>query len=325
MTASVWFGYRLRAWTGWAFDPVRVWERHDLESPVAGEYILEDLVSASLRRRWTAVVIGVWAFFVVSTWVIWGLGPIAAELAYAGAMGEVGRWIWWLVPFLSGIWLHGLFVLVVHESTHGNLLGTRWDRTLGNLALGCLLLPFLAEVYQHAHAVHHGHVNRDADNNWTRVRQGLFLRSRLLYALYELVPVVNNLDRLKDKVPRKLPQVVIAWLAATATWLLLQPDLPYVLLSIVGLNTLNAFRLWGEHFGRYRGRIANTYRCPLGFGIGHHDLHHRRPDLPSLALTFGLWFRRTDHHVAFTPFFLLFDPSWRHFSVQQERPPERTA
>jgi fatty acid desaturase len=222
------------------------------------------------------------------------------------------------VPLALGVLVHGLFILMVHECTHGNVLGRRWDDWIGNAAIGMLLLPFLAERYQMVHRVHHQRANQAGDTNWTPFRQRLFRRSRWLYAMYELLPIVNNVDRIRDEVrPGKRSRVLFAWLCAAATYAVFQPSLLHWLLVVLGVNTINALRLWVEHFGHYRGRVSNTYFCPLGFGIGNHEIHHRHPRIPALVLALGLTLRRKDASVLTGVRDLLSDERYAHFRTFQ--------
>lgn len=185
-------------------------------------------------------------------------------------------------------------------------------------AIGILLLPFLAERYQTLHHLHHRRSKLVGDTNWTPLRQRLFRRSRLLYTLYELVPVVNNFDRIRDEVqPGQRRLVLFCWLCAIATWAVFQPSLGYWVVAVTGVNTINAMRLWVEHFGFYKGRVSNTYWCPPGFGIGNHEVHHRYPRIPAVALMAGLWLRERDGSVFTSPWNLLMADSYAHFRTFQ--------
>lgn len=302
-------------------DASAVWARTDLDG-IAPAAALERQLAAQLERHWWASRTLQLALFVACACAVWGVGPtLYWQLARGSAAGS--QWAAPLVPLLAGVVVHGAFILLVHEATHGNVLGVRHDRWLGNAALGVLLLPFLAESYQHAHRVHHARVLTAEDNNWTPARDWLFRRSRLLYVLYELIPVLNNLDRLRpgQRVPRSLTQLFLAWSTAAAVLYWARPGISYYLLVLVGLNGINAARLWVEHYGFYRGRLANLYWCPFSFGIGHHDLHHRDPKLPAFALMVGLWFRRLDGNVFRAPWDVLFTPGYRHFQLQVDDEP----
>lgn len=302
----------LRRWAP-ELDPVRIWNRLDIEAPTDAGELLERRLAAAMRPGWVGVSWGVVAFFLACVALIWGGGPWLVE-----AMARHGHsWGAWVVPPLMGVVMHGVFILVVHEATHANLFGRRIDHSLGNAALGALLLPYLAERYQHTHVIHHRFANRKQDNNWTRYRHALYERSRLLYALYELVPVLNNLDRLASKIPSDSRQIALSWACALATWAVFRPSVGYCLLVLIGLNAINAMRLWIEHYGCFRGRVANTYWCPFSFGIANHDVHHQFPGIPALALMVGLWFRKRDVTVLSSPFRVLADRRWRHFRLQQ--------
>jgi len=238
---------------------------------------------------------------------VWGIGPhLAATRGLA-------------IPIALGLVLHGVFILVVHEATHGNLLGRPADDWLGSMACGLLLLPFTAEVFQPVHRIHHRLANRAGDTNWSAFRQRLFETSRLLYALYEIVPVVNGLDRLRGHHPRDPRRLGAAWGAALVTWAVLRPPLAYWLMVVVGLNLVTTLRFWVEHFGLDADRGANTYWFPLSFGIGNHEVHHAVPRLSALALAIGLWFRAKRHLVFVAPALVLFSAGYRHYSPTRIR------
>ncbi|MFN7134346.1 MAG: fatty acid desaturase, partial [Myxococcales bacterium] len=287
--------------------------RRDVHERLPGETLLEKRIDRLLDRARLPIRAATLLLFCFCVWLVYGAGP--QLLARAEAAGHPV--LAWLIPLALGCLVHGQFAFVVHEATHNNVLGKRFDRWLGNAAIGLLLLPFLSESYQELHLLHHRIPNRAGDTNWTPYRHALWKRSRLLYALYELVPVVNNLDRIRDKVQRDRRKVALSWACAIAVYLLFRPTLPYWLAVVVGLNTTNACRLWVEHFGHYRGRVSNAYWCPLGFGIGNHEVHHTWPRISALALLIGLWFREKDGSVFTSPFRLLFARDWAHFRTAQ--------
>jgi fatty acid desaturase len=286
----------------------RIWNRLDLEVPRRGETLLEIRLARRIAPWHRTMAAAMMAFFVAGVALVWGVAP---ALLGAPTVAVV-------VPLVLGVLVHGLFILMVHECTHGNVLGRPWDDWIGNAAIGMLLLPFLAERYQMVHRVHHQRANQAGDTNWTPFRQRLFRRSRWLYALYELLPIVNNLDRIRDEVrPGKRSRVLFAWLCAAATYAVFQPPLLHWVLVVLGVNTINALRLWVEHFGHYRGRVSNTYFCPLGFGIGNHEIHHRHPRIPALVLALGLALRRKDASVLTGVRDLLSDERYAHFRTFQ--------
>ncbi len=297
-------------------DARRVWCRHDLDelSRDGGRDPDLELLELRLQRRlrpfWDVVVAVVVAVFVAGVAALWVGLP--ALLGRFGVAGDIA-----LAAF-AGFLFHGLFILVVHEATHGNLLGGTRDRFVGNVALGLLLMPYLAESYQHTHHVHHRLVNQHDDNNWTRHRDALFRRSRFLYVLYELLPMLNNIDRLGGKpVRRRRRQVLASWAAAAFVVVACGPHPGWWLAVLVATNTVNAHRLWIEHYGVFQGQVANTYAAPLSFGIGHHALHHLRPHIPAPVLMVGLWFRRKDASLWTALPRVLFDRRWLHFRLQQ--------
>ncbi len=294
-------------------DRERIWKRLDLEAPLPGEIPLEARLASALAPRAVASGVASMAVFTLGVLAVWGAAPWAYQHLRDG--GHVGSAL--LVPLACGFLVHGLFVLAVHEATHGNVFGHTVDAWLGNVALGALLLPFMAESYQHTHRVHHKLANKQGDPGWTPFRQRLFARSRALYVLYELVPIVNNVDRLRERCPRDPRKVAVAWLSSLAVVALLRPPAVFVLVLYVGLNGVNAVRLWTEHFGVWRGRASNLYACPFGFGIGNHALHHEAPRIPALALAIGLAVREKDASMLTAPYHVCFTPGYRPFRTFQ--------
>ena len=293
-------------------DRERVWSGLDIRAPRPGEPLLEERIDAALRRVQPLVVAFALLVLSAGVWLVWAAGP---RLAAAAAGGH--PWLAIGTPFALAVVVHGVFILVVHEATHGNLLGRPADDWLGSIASGVLLLPFTAEVFQPVHRVHHFLTNRPGDTNWSPFRQRLFARSRLLYALYELVPVVNCLDRTRARYPRDRRRVAAAWAAALATWAVLRPPFGYWLLVLVGLNLLTTLRFWIEHFVFASERSSNTYWFPLSFGIGNHEVHHQNPGISALALAIGLWFRAKSHLLPVAPLCVLFSSGYRHFRTFQ--------
>ncbi len=292
-------------------DLERIWNRLDVQAPATGETLFEIRLMRWLQPWRRPLATAMLAFFLVGVSLVWGLGAMLYADRPNGLMVAV--------PLLLGVLVHGLFILIVHECTHGNVFGRTADDWVGNGAIGLLLMPFLAERYQMMHRLHHRRANQVGDTNWTPFRQRLFRRSRWLYALYELVPILNNLDRIRDEVARgRRSGVLFAWLCAVATYAIFRPTLAYWLLVMLGVNTINALRLWVEHFGHYAGRVSNTYYCPLGFGIGNHEVHHRYPRIPALVLAVGLALRRKDCSVFKGIGKLLFDEDYAHFRSFQE-------
>lgn len=303
-------GFALLARALPGIDRERVWQHLDLHAPTPGETPLEIQLARRLKPWRRAIAMLALAIFLAGVALVWGAGAVLFAVCPAGIAPAI--------PLLLGVLVHGLFILVVHDCTHGNVLGRPQDDWIGSAAMGMLLLPFLAERYQMSHRVHHRRANQVGDTNWTPFRQRLFRRSRLLYAVYELIPVVNNLDRIREGVTSgKRSQALFAWLCAVATWAIFAPPLLYWLLVVVGLNTINALRLWVEHFGHYAGRISNTYYCPLGFGIGDHEVHHRHPRIPALVLTAALMLRRKDASLLSGIRSLLLDRGYAHFRTFQ--------
>ena len=139
MTAPRWrFAILARLLPG--VDAERVWTLRDLSEPLPGEVLLERRIASVLARVWPLVVAGVMLVFVAGLVLVWGVGP---RLRHPAA------------PFVAGLVVHGLFILVAHEAAHGNLLGRPADDWLGAIASGALLVPFVAETFAPVHLLHH--------------------------------------------------------------------------------------------------------------------------------------------------------------------------
>ena len=289
-------------------DRLRIWSRLDVAAPLAGESLLEARIDARLRPYRPFISAAILGFTLSCVWLVYG--------AAADAGRHLGGWLSLALPFALGFLVHGLYILVVHEATHGNLYGRRADDWIASVGAGALLLPFTAEVFPHVHRIHHRIANRQGDTNWSPFRDRLFQRSRFLYGLYELVPVVNSLDRLRERTPRDGRRVLAAWIAAAAVVFVLRPPPVHWALVVVGLNTATVLRFWIEHFGEWRGRISNTYWFPFGFGIGNHEVHHKAPTISAVALWLGLWFRRKDV-TPLAALRLACSPRYRHFRTYQ--------
>jgi hypothetical protein len=282
-------------------DAERIWNLADVTAPRPSEILLERRIDAMLGRMWPLVLVAIAVVFVGGLVLVWDIGP------------SVGLW---RAPLFALV-VHGLFILVVHEASHENLTHGPADRWIGAVAAGALLLPFTAETFAAVHLRHHRRTNRPGDTNWTVRRQRLFGRSRVLYAAYEMLPLVNAFDRIPVATPpeRRRLAVALAWMTALATVAAFRPPFVYWIGVVIGLNVTTAIRHWTEHFDVASGREARTYRFPLGFGIGNHAVHHRAPGISAPALLIGLWFRRKDASPAAAPFRVLFDRRYRHLRM----------
>lgn len=294
-------------------DAKRIWNRSDLENPLPNEEPLEQKIARALRPYRRMIGSIMLLVFLVCINLSYGLGPQLAKAFQESGSPAAAI----LIALLTGMLLHGMFAFIVHEATHGNILGHPADEWVGNAALGFMLMPFAAESYQYFHRRHHRIPLQEGDPNWTPLRQKLFQRSRLLYVAYEFLPILNNLDRLREKAPRNWKRVLLSWTLAIATWSWFQPSLIHFLWILVGFNFTNALRLWTEHFGFWRGQISNLYYCPLSLGAGNHTLHHRAPKIPALALAVGVMVRRHDASMLTAFFHVLFSKDYRPFRTFQ--------
>ncbi len=296
MTAPRWrFAILTRLLSG--IDAERVWTLQDLAEPLPGEVLLERRIASALARVWPLVLAGVAFVFAAGLVVVWGIGP---RTGYSAA------------PFAAALVVHGLFILVAHEAAHGNLVGRPGDDWIGAVASGALLMPFTAETFAPVHLRHHQRTNQHGDTNWSSFRERLFRRSRILYACYELIPLVNGFDRMHAHHRPDRRRVAVAWASALVAVALFRPPFGYWLRVLIGLNAVTTVRFWTEHFDVGIGRTAHTYRFPLSCGIGNHAVHHEVPGVCAPALAIGLWFRRKDGSAAAAPFRVLLSRRYRH-------------
>jgi fatty acid desaturase len=214
------------------------------------------------------------------------------------------------VVVISGLLVHAWMLVLVHDGAHRAITGTRLDRVVMNVAAGLVLLPFWAEPFRRAHLIHHATTNTADDPLWPAFKRRLYDEHRALYLLAEAVPLLFSVIGFaslrsppptggrwrgtsrrgsRDAGPRvSLPLLALAWVVAVATAWLLRPSPAFVLATFFVTNLWGTLRHFCEHFGTATDRESNTFRFPLGMGIGNHAVHHARPGWSWLTLALGL-------------------------------------
>jgi fatty acid desaturase len=209
------------------------------------------------------------------------------------------------VVVLSGLLVHAFMIVLVHDGAHRAITGTRADSLLMNLGCGLLLLPFYGELFRRYHLIHHAHTNESGDPLWPSFKKRMYVEHRGLYMLAELVPFVFTVLALATGAPREPsrrargPRVrpwfmalSLAVAAGIAWWV--RPPGPFLVWTVLCANAWNVLRHWCEHVGFDPGKDSNTYRFPLGMGIGNHDAHHRHPGFSWISMAVGLTRRPKD-------------------------------
>jgi fatty acid desaturase len=226
---------------------------------------------------------------------------------------------------LSGLLLHAFVIVVVHDGAHRAITRTRADSLLMNVGAGLVLLPFYAEPFRRYHLIHHGHTNEPVDPLWPPFKSRLYREHRYLYMLAELVPFAFTALVLTRGAAREHAQPVSGprirpWLMALSlgvaagigSWARPQPM--FLLLTLLSANTFGAVRHWCEHVGFDRHKESNTFRFPLGMGIGNHDAHHRHPGFSWISMALGLARRPKDTDPLRTVWWMLRCPEYKHYS-----------
>jgi fatty acid desaturase len=237
--------------------------------------------------------------------------PALTILAAAGLYTGVGACLRlyergaWVVVVLSGLLVHAFVIVLVHDGSHRAITRRGADSVLMNVGAGLVLLPFYAELFRRYHLIHHAHTNEAVDPLWPPFKKRLYAEHRRLYMLAELLPFLFTVLLLvlgaRRETARRVqgPRVRAGYLAlslstavATAWWT--RPPLAFVLLTLLCANAWGATRHWCEHIGFDGTRESNTYRFPLGMGIGNHDAHHRHPGFSWISMAIGLATRPKD-------------------------------
>jgi fatty acid desaturase len=221
------------------------------------------------------------------------------------------------IVVISGLLAHAWMILLVHDGAHRALTRGTADRWICSLAAGALIMPLYGEAFRKYHLLHHKYTNEQGDPLFSPAKRRLYERSRLLYMALDVVPMLLTFVCPAEPAPASAPRIRLPYLAAglaasAAVIYWARPELGFVVGSIVTLYAWATVRDWCEHFGRGDG-FANTYRFPLGLGIGNHAAHHQHPGLSWLAMAIGLRRRRKDARVVRAAWAILRDRDFEHY------------
>jgi fatty acid desaturase len=259
---------------------------------------------------------------------------LTAGLLYAGIgaclrLYEAGVVV---VVVLAGLFVHAFVIVLVHDGAHRAITRTGADSALMNVGSGLVLLPFYAELFRRYHLIHHAHTNEDVDPLWPPFKKRLYARHRRLYMLAELLPFALTIlaiasGALRESAERVRGPRLRAWglalslVTAVATGWWVRPRLGFVLLTVLSANAWGELRHWCEHVGFDPRKESNTYRFPLGMGIGNHDAHHRHPGYSWIAMAVGLALRPKDTGPLRTLVAMLRHPDYMPYAATRENTP----
>lgn len=270
-------------------------------------------------------------------WIPFCTGILAAflyiSLMYFHGLFASG-WIW-ILP-VSGLFLHSWMILLVHEATHRNLTRSKLDRLLVNLASAFVFLPFYGEPFRLSHLKHHAKTNHPDDPLWPRWKLELFRTNRVFYVLLEFLPLVSSVFSLfrrhsSSEVGKRnqatlfskesLFFVILSFFISGVLFYWFRPDLWFLLGTFFFANFWGCFRHWCEHTGYSKSRESNTFRFPLGFGIGNHEVHHENPNLSWLSLSFGLIKRKKNISIFESFIGICFSKKYIHYAANKQDDP----
>lgn len=230
---------------------------------------------------------------------------------------------WVCIP--AGLLAHSYLIICLHDGIHKSITRTRFDRLFANVSAALLFVPY-GELYRKYHLIHHRNTNLENDPISPPVLRSLYLQNRYFYILCECVPLlytfylVMSYQKSENK---RAPahEITISFrylflsIAVSAAWfVILEPSVWFIFFTLIAFNIISVLRNWCEHMGTDRDKSSNTYWFPLGFGIGHHDLHHQRPYLSWLTLTFGLMHHKRETNPIRALFGILFDKSFSFYT-----------
>jgi fatty acid desaturase len=264
--------------------------------------------------------------------------PTLTLLTAAALYAGVGGCLWLYekgavgTVVLSGLLVHAFVIVLVHDGAHRAITRTRADSLLMNVGCGLVLLPFYGELFRRYHLIHHAHTNEGVDPLWPAFKKRLYLEHRRLYMLAELLPFAFIILVLVKGAPREPSRRATGprlrpWLMAlslsvavgTAWWV--RPRAGFVVLTLLCANAWGAVRHWCEHIGLDPRKESNTYRFPLGMGIGNHDAHHQHPGFSWISMAVGLARRPKDTGPLRTLWSMLRRPDYLPYAVARDRGP----
>lgn len=230
---------------------------------------------------------------------------------------------WVCVP--AGIAAQSFLIICLHDGTHKSITKTWVDRLIANLSAALLFMPF-GELYRKYHLIHHRNTNLENDPISPPVLRKLFVQNRYYYILCECLPLlytfylVMNYQKSENRKDQanginiSFVYLVSSTSVSVLWFLLVGPSVEFILLTMVVFNLVTVLRNWCEHMGTGTNKKSNTYWFPLGFGIGHHDLHHQKPYLSWLTLTVGLPYHKKDTNPVRALAGILFDKAFSFYS-----------
>lgn len=247
------------------------------------------------------------------------------SIGYFMSLYERGFY-WAFIP--AGFFAHSFLIITVHDGSHKAITKTKFDRFIVNLSSSLIFIPFYGEHYRKYHLIHHGYTNTDLDPLSSPRSKKLYQKHRYLYIFLESIPVFytfylifdfNNRENTK-KVNNALKinriYFILSICISIIWFLIINPPVYFVLLTLLFLNIISAVRNWCEHMGTSLEHKTNTYWFPMGFGIGNHDVHHEHPNLSWLTLTIGLLKRDKNSNPIKTLRGILFDKSFTFYKIK---------
>ena len=236
---------------------------------------------------------------------------------------------WACIP--AGLLAHSYLIICLHDGIHKSITRTSFDRIFGNISAALLFVPY-GELYRKYHLIHHRNTNLENDPISPPVLRKLYLKNRVFYMLCEAIPLLYTFYLVmtyqiseNKRAPAKEISISYVYLIGSVLisigwFILIEPSVWFIVCTLISFNLFSVLRNWCEHMGTNQNKSSNTYWFPLGFGIGHHDLHHQKPYLSWLTLTFGLFYRDKDTNPVKALYGILFDKSfgfytkkWPHF------------
>lgn len=252
-----------------------------------------------------------------------------------------GAW-WWTV--IAGMLGHAIFIVLIHDGSHKAITRSKMDRFFMNLGSALMLLPVYAEPFRKYHLIHHGSTNTEVDPLWPDTKRNLYNNHRWFYVCCELIPLLFTLylvvlseksktteksenasaspansasaSPAKKKNEPKLSMVNMIWATCVSVvwYWFLQPDLGFLLWTLLFMNAFSALRHWCEHLGYTHDLSSNTFWFPMGMGIGNHETHHHVPNISWFSLMLGLFSRKKTTSVLGTIWGVVFSKKFHHFS-----------
>lgn len=230
---------------------------------------------------------------------------------------------WTSIP--AGVLAQSFLIICLHDGTHKSITKTWLDRLIANLSAALLFMPF-GELYRKYHLIHHRNTNLKDDPISPPSLRKLFVKNRYYYILCECLPLLytfylvmsyqksENGNTKPEGINISLFYLACSIVVSVLWFVLVDPSVVFIFLTMIVFNLVTVVRNWCEHMGTETNKKSNTYWFPLGFGIGHHDLHHQKPYLSWLTLTLGLPYHKKDTNPIRAVNGILFDKTFSFYS-----------